>query len=54
MTLPESMYDYRPEDNKSKVIDQCQECGYDIYECDEYYDIHGVILCDDCINHFRR
>ena len=53
MTLTDSMYDYRPEQNKSKLIDKCQECGNYIYECDEYYDIKGFIICEECINRFK-
>lgn len=53
MTLPESMYSYRAEEKKAKVIDQCQECGKDIFEGYEYFDIKGLVICDDCINHFK-
>lgn len=52
--LPNSMYDYRPEYNKRKAIDKCSNCGCDIYEGEEYYDIKGLIICENCINDFKE
>lgn len=50
----DNMYQYRYEASKPKVIDTCQECGYDIYEGQEYYDIYGKILCDECVENFKK
>ena len=27
---------------------KCVYCGCELYECEEYYDIEGEILCEDC------
>lgn len=48
------MYDCRYERSKPKIVDCCKECGYDIYEGQEYYDINGLILCKDCIEGFKK
>lgn len=44
-----------PED---KPLLQCVCNGCNIYEGDDYYDVNGYIVCEDCkikyINRFRR
>ena len=32
----------------------CDWCGKSIIEGDEYYDVHGEILCMDCMSECRR
>ena len=32
----------------------CDWCGKSIIEGDEYYDIHGEILCAECVNECRK
>lgn len=54
MELPDCCYEYRNDEKTSKVIDICTECGYSIYEGDEYYDIEGKIICYDCIDYFKK
>jgi len=50
----DTMYDCRPERSKPKIVDCCNECGYDIYEGEEHYDINNLILCKDCMEEFKR
>ena len=52
--LTESMYDYRTSREEPRAIDRCVECGYDIYFGEEYYDIHGKIICEDYMNNCKR
>lgn len=48
------MYDYRPEREKAKVVDVCDECCNFIYEGDEYYHIASKDICIDCIDDFKQ
>ena len=32
-----------------KTFTTCDWCGGDILEGDEYYNIHGEVLCFDCV-----
>lgn len=54
MNIPESMYDYRHERESEKQIDICDICGCSIYEEQEYYDINGKIICQECILEFKK
>lgn len=36
------------------VVDKCQYCNADIVEGEQYYDIMGVIVCEECIDAFRK
>lgn len=31
----------------------CEDCGCDICDGDDYYDIAGTILCEDCIDNYK-
>ena len=42
---PEEYYGY-----KEEIADRCQCCGKDIYVGEEYYDIDGTIMCEDCVD----
>ena len=37
-----------------RVFTTCDWCGTEIREGDEYYDIHGEILCAECVNECRK
>lgn len=34
---------------ETRPVFLCSECGETIYEGDEYYDIFGEQICEDCI-----
>ncbi len=48
------MYDNRPERTIAAVVDNCKDCGCDLYEGESYYDIEGMILCTECIEEYRK
>ncbi|MDF2883831.1 MAG: phiCTC2B 13 [Clostridiaceae bacterium] len=52
--LPETCYEYRPEQPKAKIVDTCIDCGEFIYEGEEYYDIHGMIICQSCMDDYKK
>lgn len=52
--IPDCMYDYRPEFPHNISVDTCNECGNQIYTGEEYFDIHGTIICEKCIDNFRK
>ncbi|KEI94451.1 hypothetical protein N496_20205 (plasmid) [Clostridium botulinum A2B3 87] len=37
-----------------KAVDLCSECKYNIYFGEIYYDIQGKIICQDCINIYKK
>ena len=39
---------------EAEVVEICCECGIKIYEGDDYYDIDGTILCEDCTAGYKR
>ena len=51
--LPNCMYDYRHEAPSPRIVDTCIDCGEFIVEGQEYYDIHGMIICKDCLNEYK-
>ena len=40
-------------ENKRKVVYECDCCGADIYEGDDYYEIEEKRYCEPCID-FRK
>ncbi|RXM72699.1 hypothetical protein [Clostridium tetani] len=52
--IPECMYDYRYEFEKVQITDNCCNCDCTICEGDEYYDIDGTILCEECIRDYKH
>lgn len=44
-----SVMRYRP-----RKYTDCDWCGRSIIDGDEYYEVHGVILCVDCMTDCRR
>ncbi|MBR2385258.1 MAG: hypothetical protein IKA99_06615 [Clostridia bacterium] len=46
---PEEYYGY-----KEQVADRCQCCDGDIMVGEEYYDIDGTIICEECIDEYRK
>lgn len=43
-----------PNAEQPKVICECSECGFEIYEGDDYYEIEGKIYCETCIDGFKK
>lgn len=37
-----------------RIAHHCAICDAEIYEGDEYYDIGGDAICEDCIENARR
>lgn len=44
-----SVMRYRP-----RKYTDCDWCGTEIQDGDEYYEIHGEILCAECVNECRK
>ena len=48
----------RASEDSRPIIGHCDECGCDIhgenalYEADEYYEINGDKVCEDCLQSF--
>ncbi len=36
------------------IFDHCEECGCEIYDGDEYYEIDGKRYCEACIYSFLK
>lgn len=43
-----------PRHRQPRVFTTCDWCGSKIYEGDTYFDIHGLILCADCLIEGKR
>ena len=43
-----------PNASEPEAVFICAECGEDICEGDEYYDVLGEQFCETCIEKFRR
>ncbi len=52
--MPDCCYDYRYENAQPKKITICDICGEPIHEGDSYYDIENTVICDSCINDFKK
>lgn len=50
----ETMYDYRPERKLARIIDACENCGANIITGEEYYDIKGTVICEECIREYKK
>ena len=35
-------------------VGYCDHCGDPIYAGDDIYDVDGIMICDDCIWHYKR
>lgn len=35
-----------------RVVRQCIKCGAEIYEYEDYYEVDGDALCDDCFDKY--
>lgn len=54
MGLPDCMYEYRYSDDYARVTEHCDNCGNDIHESEEYFDIFGTVICQECILDFKK
>jgi len=52
--LPDSMYDYRYEQEKAEVLDVCLVCQRDILKGESYYDFAGDVVCNDCLKDYVK
>ncbi|SHI91143.1 hypothetical protein SAMN05444401_1761 [Clostridium amylolyticum] len=52
--LPDSMYDYRPEQPQSIEVDRCLQCGNGIFTGEEYYNFNGEVVCEECLDEYIR
>lgn len=44
-----------PEDDiDEEPVFQCDCCDRDIYEDEYYYEVSGKIVCESCIDNFRK
>lgn len=39
---------------EEEVADCCDCCGRDIYVGEEYYDVDGVVICENCIKDYKK
>lgn len=37
-----------------ETVCYCEICGSNIREGDEYYNVGGTIICEDCIRDFKK
>lgn len=49
MSLPDNMYEHRPDHGESEVVTTCRWCASEIVVGDKYYKIDGKNICEDCI-----
>ena len=52
--LPDCCYYYRYESPKCTTVDNCDNCGCNIHEGEEYYYIQEINICKDCIAEFKK
>lgn len=45
---------YRRSRYRPRIFTTCDWCGKTILDGDEYFDVHGEILCDECMSDCRR
>lgn len=50
--LPDTMYDYRPEQPQAIEVDRCSQCGRSIFQGEEYYDFGGEVVCEECLDEY--
>lgn len=43
-----------PDEPKTATVDTCAVCGYEIQTGEEYFDIDGVAVCDECGAEYLR
>lgn len=46
--------DYKLEPPEDIVSCYCYECGREIFVGEDYYHFEYEIICEDCINNFKR
>jgi predicted amidophosphoribosyltransferase len=53
-SLPDTMYDCRPQREEPKQITICSCCGWGIYSGEDYWEIDNKNYCADCMNEFKK
>ena len=38
---------------RRKEVEMCEHCNGSIYDGEEYYNIDGTIICEECIDDFK-
>ncbi len=46
------MLEYFPESQQRKIHSECYQCGNEIYIGDDYYDLDGRDIHEDCIEDY--
>ena len=39
---------------RRKEVEQCENCHGSIYDGEEYYDVDGTIICESCMDGFKK
>lgn len=47
--LPDSMYEYRPEEDEAEEIGKCESCNIPIYKGETHYNFKDELVCEDCL-----
>lgn len=50
----ESIYDYRYEQENTKQVYECSDCGYGIFLGDTYYEINDLFICENCMEQYNK
>ena len=37
---------------EEKIIAACDNCGFEIYRGESYYNINGEVICRDCLGEY--
>lgn len=37
-----------------RIADRCENCHCDIMIGEEYYDVNGTIICEECIDEYKK
>ena len=52
--LPDCQYEYKPEEPTLRIVDVCMDCGNFIMEHEQYYDIKGMVFCENCMDEYKK
>ena len=53
-SLPDSMYEYRPQREEPKQVAVCGCCGWGIHVGEDYWKVDERDYCSDCMNEFKK
>lgn len=52
--IPDTMYDYRPEREKSIYIGDCHVCDMEIYSNDDYRYKNDALMHEECVDEYEE